>query len=108
MASCFGVNQVWYTGNRVKLEVEKGERLPREERMKGYSKVQLIQYDYFFDQFKNVVPIAVEVRPNSENLSTFDIIINNFLYSDDDYRETIINNNKRIGIVYKRKDNFCL
>lgn len=72
MASCFGVNQVWYTGNRVKLEVEKGERLPREERMKGYSKVQLIQYDYFFDQFKNVVPIAVEVRPNSENLSTFE------------------------------------
>lgn len=40
-ASAFGVGQVLWTGKRVTMNVEKGERLPREERMKGYSKVQL-------------------------------------------------------------------
>ena len=71
-ASCFDVKQVWYTGNRVSLDVDKGQRLPREERMKGYSNVELIQFDYFFDQFKSVVPVAVELSPNAEILTTFD------------------------------------
>lgn len=72
-ASCFGVKQVWYTGNRVSLDPKKGERLPREERMRGYQKVQLRQFDYFFDEFpSDVVPIAVEIRPNSESLFTFE------------------------------------
>lgn len=71
-ASCFGFEQVWFTGNRVSLDVGKGERLPREERMKGYKDVELIQYDYVFDQFpSDVVPVAVEVRPNSEPLQDF-------------------------------------
>jgi tRNA(Leu) C34 or U34 (ribose-2'-O)-methylase TrmL len=71
-ASCFGVHQVWYTGNRVSMDPEKGQRLPREERMKGYKDVDLVQFDYFFDQFpKDVVPVAIEVRPNSEVLPEF-------------------------------------
>lgn len=71
-ASCFGVKQVWYTGDRVSLGPQKGERLPREERMKGYKDVKLVQFDYIFDQFsKDVVPVAVEMRPNSENLFDF-------------------------------------
>ena len=54
------MKQVWFTGNRIKLE--EGERLPREERMKGYKNVDLIQYDYPFDHFgKGVTPVAIEL-----------------------------------------------
>ncbi len=71
-ASNFGAKQVWWTGNRVTLDQAKGERLPREERMKGYKDVELIQFDSFFDQFPpDVVPVAVERRPNSESLVDF-------------------------------------
>lgn len=71
LASCWKFPQVWFTGNRVTLD--DSERLPREERMKGYQNVELIQNDYFFDQFdKTVTPVAVEVRENSENLFEFE------------------------------------
>lgn len=70
-ASCFDVPQVWYTGNRIQLE--DGERLPREERMKGYKNVDLIQYDYPFDHFgRDVTPVAIELLPNSECLFDFE------------------------------------
>ncbi len=51
--SCFGVKQLWFSGNRVSLTPsgEKGYRLPREERMKGYKDVELRNFDYFFEQF---------------------------------------------------------
>ena len=66
-ASCFGVNQIWYTGNRI--QIDEGERLPREERMKGYKDVKLINYDYPFDQFpKDTTFVALEFRDNSEPL----------------------------------------
>jgi tRNA(Leu) C34 or U34 (ribose-2'-O)-methylase TrmL len=71
-ASCFGLKQVWYTGNRVSLVPDKKYRLPREERMKGYGDVELKQFDYPFDEFENAVPVAIEVRENSENLITFE------------------------------------
>lgn len=71
-ASCFGVGQVWFTGDRVDLDPDAGERLPREERMKGYADVDVYQYDYPLHAFPgDVVPVAVEVRPNSENLALF-------------------------------------
>lgn len=71
-ASCFGIKQVWYTGTRVSIDPANYKRLPREERMKGYKDVDLVQFDYFFDQFhKDVVPVAIEVRPNSEVLPDF-------------------------------------
>jgi len=71
LASCYGLKQCWYTGNRIKLA--EGERLPREERMKGYKDVELIQNDYPFDCFpEDVTPIAIEVRENSEPLFTFE------------------------------------
>jgi len=70
-ASCFGAKQVWFTGNRVQLDGKK--RLPREERMKDYKDVDMIQYDQFFDQFpSDVVPVAIELRPNSETLPMFE------------------------------------
>jgi tRNA(Leu) C34 or U34 (ribose-2'-O)-methylase TrmL len=70
LASCFDFKQVWYTGNRIQLE--EGERLPREERMKGYDNVDFINYDKPFDMFENVTPVAVEVQKNSENLFEFE------------------------------------
>jgi tRNA C32,U32 (ribose-2'-O)-methylase TrmJ len=70
-ASCFGVKQVWFTGDRLKLAEKK--RLPREERMKGFNDVDLIQFDNFFDQFENYTPVAVELRPNAESLATFEL-----------------------------------
>src|SRR5207247_1378414 len=50
----------------------KGQRLPREERMKGYKEVQMIHYDYFFDRFPaDTTPVAVEVRASAEPLHSF-------------------------------------
>jgi tRNA(Leu) C34 or U34 (ribose-2'-O)-methylase TrmL len=71
-ASCFGVKQVWYTGDRVAIELEKTKRLPREERMKGYKDVELRQFDYPFDEFEDAVPVAVELRQSSELLPQFE------------------------------------
>src|SRR5689334_16808251 len=57
--SCFGIHQLWFTGNRISLAGK--HRLPREERMKGYADVELRQYDYPFDQFApGVTPVAIE------------------------------------------------
>lgn len=71
-ASCFGVRQVWYTGDRVAMELEQKRRLPREERLKGYKDVELRQFDYPFEVFESdVTPVAVELRPNSELLPQF-------------------------------------
>jgi tRNA(Leu) C34 or U34 (ribose-2'-O)-methylase TrmL len=73
LASCYGLRQVWFTGDRVSLNPTRGERLPREERMKGYRDVQLIHYEHVFDQFPaGTVPVAVEVRANSEPLHSFE------------------------------------
>ena len=73
-ASCFGIGQVWYTGNRVRLEGQgRKYRLPREERMKGYADVKLFNYNYFFDQFqKACTPVAVELRYTAEDLRDFE------------------------------------
>lgn len=71
-ASCFGIQQVWWTGERVSFALQGKKRLPREERMKGYRDVELRQYDAFLDQFEDVTPVAVELRPNSESLPIFE------------------------------------
>lgn len=76
-ASCYGVPQVWFTGDRVSVDPKdyptgkKGKfRLPREERMKGYKKVTLLRDDLFFDRFaKPVVPVCVEIKPGSVPLT---------------------------------------
>jgi tRNA C32,U32 (ribose-2'-O)-methylase TrmJ len=72
-ASCYGVGQVWWTGNRVPISGDgKRFRLPREERMKEYESVKLFNTDYPFDEFdSDVVPVAIEVRKNSESLPDF-------------------------------------
>lgn len=71
-ASCFGAKAVIFSGDRIAIDGKKGSRLPREERMKGYYDILIINDDYFFDRFsRNVTPVAVEVRKNSEPLTTF-------------------------------------
>jgi tRNA(Leu) C34 or U34 (ribose-2'-O)-methylase TrmL len=72
-ASCYGVGQVWFTGDRVQLIGERRYRLPREERMRGYQDVQLCHSDVPFDAFdRGVVPVAIELRRNAESLITFE------------------------------------
>jgi len=68
--SCLGAKQLWWTGNRVRLE--EGQRLPREERMKGYMDVEMRQYDKPFDHFPKCTPVAIEVRENAIPLSQFE------------------------------------
>lgn len=71
--SCFGIRQLLWTGDRVKLDVGKGERLPREERMRGYQDVEMVRSDdRFFDRFSEAVPVAIEVRKSAENLLAFE------------------------------------
>ena len=73
IASCYGVPQVWFSGSRINLENSKKNRLPREERMKGYRDVEICHMEYFFDAFpSDVVPVAVELTPSSEDLSYFE------------------------------------
>jgi tRNA(Leu) C34 or U34 (ribose-2'-O)-methylase TrmL len=72
--SCFNSSLIIFTGDRVSLtpEGKKGYRLPREERMKGYKHVQLMNDNYPFNRFtRDVTPVAVEVRENSEMLPHF-------------------------------------
>jgi len=71
-ASCYGLEQVWYTGSRINAELEERKRLPREERMKGYANVTLHNSDYPFDSFPDdVVPVAIEVNPSAQSLVGF-------------------------------------
>lgn len=70
--SCFKAKYCFYTGQRIAEDLAKKGRLPREERMKGYADVRWGRCDRFLDLFApDVVPVAVEVRQNSEHLWDF-------------------------------------
>jgi tRNA(Leu) C34 or U34 (ribose-2'-O)-methylase TrmL len=72
-ASCYDVKQVFWTGNRVRQDLEAKQRLPREERMKGYGSVEAIELDYFFNAFpQGTVPVAIELTPGAEQLPMFE------------------------------------
>jgi tRNA(Leu) C34 or U34 (ribose-2'-O)-methylase TrmL len=68
--SCWGIRQLWWTGDS--FTVAKGERLPREERMKGYRRVAMLRHDRPLDCFENATPVAVELRPGCEMLHHFE------------------------------------
>ena len=72
--SCWGVGQLWWTGSRVTLDVPRGKRLPREERMKGYRSVEMVRDDQPFNRFDagTATPVAVEIRPDAESLVMFE------------------------------------
>jgi len=72
--SNFGGKLVIFTGDRVSLDPDKGKgyRLPREERMKDYQDILLLNDDYPFNRFNGgVIPVAVEKRENAEPLTYF-------------------------------------
>ncbi len=73
--SNFGGKAVLFTGDRVSLEPDgtNGYRLPREERMKDYQDIVLLNDQYPFNRFgAGVIPVAVEKRDNSEPLTYFE------------------------------------
>jgi tRNA C32,U32 (ribose-2'-O)-methylase TrmJ len=57
-ASCYGIGQVWFTGDRVQLVGERRFRLPREERMRGYQDVDMRHSDSVFDAFDHDAVLA--------------------------------------------------
>ena len=73
LASAFGVAQVWYSGDRIREAI--GDRLPREERMRRYEDVALINHPDPLARLCAAVPracpVAVELRPGSESLVDF-------------------------------------
>jgi len=71
-ASCFGAKVVIFSGDRLGVLDNPKVRIPREERMKGYRDVTILNDTYPFNRFpKEFTPIAVEVRQNSEMLPEF-------------------------------------
>jgi tRNA(Leu) C34 or U34 (ribose-2'-O)-methylase TrmL len=71
--SCFDIPTLMWTGDRVVVDEESGERIPREERMKGYKNVDWSANDRPFDVLPpGVIPVAVEVFESSEPLTTFE------------------------------------
>ena len=72
-ASCFGVRQVWVTGRRCADQVWGAQRIPREERMKGYRDVDIVLEDAPLRHLpSDVVPVAVELLRGAENLLGFE------------------------------------
>lgn len=73
--SCFGVNQLWWSGKRMMKALEGMDRIPREERMRGYSDVSILHHDRPLEVFqsnKKIIPVAIELRNNSEDLCYFE------------------------------------
>lgn len=69
--SCFEVKSLVWTGQRV--DPAKYVRLPREERMKGYKRVEFRNHERPLELFAdNPVPVCVEVFDTSEPLTTFE------------------------------------
>jgi hypothetical protein len=48
---CRGVRQRWWTGDRLELDLPRGELLPREERMMDQGNVEMFQDDRVLDRF---------------------------------------------------------
>lgn len=69
-AACFGGDAVLWTGGR--FHFADGERLPREERMKGYRHVTVEETERPFDRLRGLVtPVCVEITPASMPLTEF-------------------------------------
>lgn len=73
LASAYGIPQVWYSGDRIRQAI--GARLPREERMRRYEDVALINHPdplaRLCEALPRACPVAVELRPGSEDLVDF-------------------------------------
>lgn len=72
--SCFGVEQLWWNGQRALKSLQGMKRIPREERMKGYKDVGIYHNDRPLELYKGtgVVPVCIELVPGAEDLVTFE------------------------------------
>ncbi len=70
--AAYGVRRLAFSGERMKRSLAVLSRLPREERLRGYQSVSLEHCERPIDEFHDFVPVAVEVRRNSETLPTFE------------------------------------
>lgn len=86
--SCFGIETLLWTGDRCVVDTDRRQRIPREERMKGYKDVEWQgNVEKPFDHLLmmpmrkfvpptgapgTVVPIAIELHPTSEPLTYFE------------------------------------
>jgi tRNA(Leu) C34 or U34 (ribose-2'-O)-methylase TrmL len=73
LASAYGIAQVWYSGERIREAL--GTRLPREERMRRYEDVALVNHPdplaRLCEAVPHACPVAVELRAHSESLVDF-------------------------------------
>jgi tRNA G18 (ribose-2'-O)-methylase SpoU len=68
--SCFGVDALLWTGQR--FTFADGERLPREERMRGYAHVMIKETERPFDLLPpGSTPVCIELSPNAQPLTHF-------------------------------------
>ncbi len=70
--AAYGVPTMRYTGDRMDTALAGSNRVPREERMKGYQTVDWKRTDRMFAEFPDLTPVAIEVRPESEPLTRFE------------------------------------
>ena len=73
--AAFGGSTLYWTGDRVTLDSSKGERLPREERMRGYkADIHFEPNDAGLSKLiaDGLTPVCVEVKENAENLVAFE------------------------------------
>ncbi len=72
-SSFLGPATVIYTGSRVRMEMAQKKRLPREERLRGYADVTLVNHDYPFDLLvTDAIPVGVEILPGTASLAWFE------------------------------------
>jgi len=76
LGACFGISQVWHTGNRIGPDMGRGRRtrLPPEERMRGFGKVDLLHYEDALGAFVEAGArvIGVEFTGATQSLLSFD------------------------------------
>lgn len=72
--SCFGVEQLWWNGQRALKALEGMDRIPREERMRGYKDVGIFHNERPLKLYEDtgVVPVCIELVPGAEDLVTFE------------------------------------
>ncbi|MEM6554805.1 MAG: TrmH family RNA methyltransferase [Pseudomonadota bacterium] len=70
--AAYGIQDLYFTGDRMNSAMKELKRLPREERLRGYRSVKLQHLERPFDHLPTLTPVAVEIRPNSEALPVFE------------------------------------
>jgi tRNA(Leu) C34 or U34 (ribose-2'-O)-methylase TrmL len=69
--SCWGASTLRWTGDRVRFDRNDKARIPREERMKGYTDVDFARTQRPLDGLDGT-PVVVELREHAECLTLFE------------------------------------